>query len=68
MPLENLYIPSPTNLAYKLSGSLGHLAAENMFAILRDPYKMVLQIVGCMARFTIMLHAKNVLKSSPKGE
>jgi len=68
MPFENLYIPSPTYLAYKLSDPLGYLAAENMLAILRDPHKMVLQIVGCMARFAIMLHTIKILKSSPKGE
>ena len=36
MSLENFHIPSPTNLAYKLSGSIGDLAGENLFAILRN--------------------------------
>lgn len=68
MPLENLDTPSYTYLPYKLPYSLGDLAAENLFAILDDPHKMVFQIVGCMARFAATLHTIGILKSSPKGE
>jgi len=70
MSLESFHIPSPTNLAYKPSGSIGDLAGENLFAILRSPHQVVFQIIGCMcmAGLMTMLHAIKILKSSPKGE
>lgn len=68
MAFDNLHILSTTYLRYQLSGTLGHLTAKHWFAIFRYPYPMVFQIVGCMAGFAIVLHAKNILKFSPKSE
>ena len=45
-----------------------NFASQKRFAMFRNPYKMILQIVRCMAGFAIMLHARNILESSPKGE
>jgi len=68
MTFENLHILSTTYLPYQLSDALGRLATQNGFAIFCNLHEMIFQIVGCMAGLAIMFHAKNILKSSPKGE
>jgi hypothetical protein len=68
MPFQNLHILGTTYLPYQFSGTLGRFTAQNTFAIFRNPHEMIFQIVGGMAGLAIMLHAQNILKSSPKGE
>jgi hypothetical protein len=68
MSLENLHVVRLTYLPDQLSNSLGNLPPQNRLAVFRDPYKVILQIINGMARFTVVLHTASILKSSPKGE
>ena len=68
MALGDFHVPTTTYLPYEFAGTLGYFTRQYPFAILRNPYQMIFDIVSCMTGLAIMLHAKNILKSSPKGE
>lgn len=56
MPAQDVYIQRSARLPYQFSQPSSYLASQYRLAIFRDPYQMVLQIVDCVARFTIAHH------------
>ena len=66
---NDLDIHRLTYLSNQFSEPKGHVSKENRFAVLGDPYQMVLQIVNGMGGFAVVFHGTaNLLKSSPEGE
>ena len=68
MPFDDLDIFTLAYFPYQITSTTGNLTGQYRLAIFRDPYQMVFEIIDRMARFTIVLYAKIILKSSPKGE
>ena len=74
MPLENLNLVPPTHLDDQFAKSIPHGAAQDPFAIFRDPDNMVFDVIATMRTRTIVFHDDSLdqsmatLKVSPKGE
>ena len=68
MAPNDLYIPYTTNLTDKLSNSSRCLTRQYRLTIFCYPNQVVFDIVCRMARLTVMLHVRIILKSSPEGE
>lgn len=52
-------------LSYELPEPLRYLSVENLLAVLRAPYQMVLDVIDRVRRFSVILHTLMLLKSSP---
>ena len=68
VPSDDFDILTLANFPDQLPGSRSYVADQNWLAVLRDPYKVILQIVNGMAGFPVIFHTASILKSSPQGE
>ena len=68
MTFDDLHIVTTTNLTDQFPGAYRNLSLQNWLEIFRDPYQMMLYIIDCVTRLTIVFHIASLLKFSPKGE
>jgi hypothetical protein len=72
VPLHDLDVVAPANLAKQVPHLRAHVAAEHRLAILRDEYEVIMQCINGMGGSTILAHRAeriaSLLKASPEGE
>ena len=62
VPLDDLNLELRADIPHNLPQTDAYVRLQQLFAVLRDPHKVVLQVKSCVRRSPIMLHLLNVLK------
>jgi hypothetical protein len=68
VPFEDFDLQLRTNVSYELPQANGYVRPKQLFTVLRDPHKVLLQVKSGVRCPSVVLHLTNVLKWSPKGE